>query len=406
MSKKIAYIVSNPGVNDARVIKMAKASAKKGYKVYLFGVYKPGFEYYEEIENMKIFRFEWKPLNLLLENSFFLPVINKINKKLFVYFGKKILPYKKYNLFSKIIIEEILKIKPDLIHAHDLICLPVAARAAKELNIPYIYDAHELEIHRNPPLPFFQKNYVKFIEKKYAKDASVVITVGKYVAKELSKHLPNKKIEVIYNSPDIEKTRHKLHNDLNIVDKKVILYVGKVAMGRGIEDVIKILPNLSNDIVFATVGPVDKRQKELLEKLADNLNVSDRFTILPPVKYNQVVEYIKGADLGLISVQPVTLSYQYSMPNKLFELSFANVPILSNDLDEIKEFIQEHGNGEVIDINDSVKLKFYISKMLKLKEKYLMNNETYQKLYNKYSWEAQLKNLFNIYNDLISSKNN
>ncbi len=400
MSKKIAYIVSNPGVNDARVIKMAKAAANKGYKVHLFGVFKPGFEYYEEIGNITISRFEWKPLNLLLEKSLFLSLINKINKKLFVYFGKKFLPYVKYNLFANIMIDEIIKSKPDIIHAHDLICLPLAAKAAKELNIPYIYDAHELEIHRNPPLPILQKLYVKSLEKKYSQNASYIITVGKYVAKELSKHLKNKKIEVIYNSPEISPTRHNIRKDLNVDNKKIILYVGKVAVGRGIEDVIKILPTLPDDVIFATVGPVDKKQKEILEKMAKKLNVSDRFTILPQVNYNQVVEYIKGADLGLISVQPVTLSYQYSMPNKLFELSFANVPILSNDLDEIKEFINEHKNGEVIDINDSIKLKYFISKMLKLKDKYIMDDSTYKKLYEKYSWDTQLNKLFNIYEQL------
>lgn len=401
MSKKILYIVSNPGVNDSRVIKMAKASAEKGYDIYLFGVHKPGFEIYEKIGNITILRFEWKPLELLVEKSFIFSFIKKINRKFFIYLGKRLLPYLKYHLFSGIMLEEILKIKPDIIHAHDLICLPVAAKAAKELNIPYIYDAHELEIHRNPPLPFFQKIFVKNIEKKYSKNVSLIITVGRYLAKELSKHIHNKKIEVMYNSPVISQSKHKLRKDLHLnEEEKIILYVGKVAMGRGIEDIIQILPKLSKNIVFATIGPVDKKQKDFLIRLSQKLNVADRFKILPPVKYDEVVDYIKEADLGIISVQPITLSYQYSMPNKLFELSFANVPILSNDLDEIKEFISEFGNGEIIDINDKVKLKLYISKILALKDNYIMDNNKYNELWKQYSWENQMKRLFNIYENI------
>ena len=60
--------------------------------------------------------------------------------------------------------------------------------------------------------------------------------------------------------------------------------------------------------------------------IAEKYKVSSRFTILPPVPYDNVVDYIKEADLGIISVQPVTLSYKYCMPNKLFELSLQMYP--------------------------------------------------------------------------------
>jgi len=401
MNKTIAYIVSNPGINDARVIKMAKAAANQGFMVYLFGVVKPGFESYEEIDNITFIRFEWKPINLLIEKSFIMKLIQFISKKFSIYLAKKILPYIKYKLFADLFFDEIVEIKPDFIHSHDLICLPTASKVAEELDIPYIYDAHELEIHRNPPLPIFQKFFVKHIEKKFAKKATYIITVGRYVADELGKHLDRQKIHVLYNSPEIVETRYNIRNDLNIADnKKIIFYVGKVAIGRGIEDIIKLLPTMSNDIVFATVGPVDPKQKIFLEKLSEKQKVSDRFHILPPVLYNQVVDYIKGADVGIISVQPVTLSYQYSMPNKLFELSFANVPIISNELDEIQEFIAEHRNGIVLDINNSIKMKYYIDKILKTKEKYIMDEKIYNSLYNKYSWKVQLEKLFKLYGNL------
>ena len=402
MNKTIAYIVSNPGVNDARVIKMAHAAAKKGYKVHLFGTLKPGFDAFEEIENITFYRYEWKPINILFEKSLFFQLVRFINKKFAIYLAKKMLPYIKYFLFSSIYADEISKINPDLIHAHDLICLPTAKHASTINNVPYIYDAHELEIHRNPPLPWLQKMYVKYIETKYSKDASCVITVGRYVANELAKHLPNAKIEVLYNSPIRNESPYKLRKDLKIADnKKILLYVGKVAMGRGIEEIIKILPSLSSDIIFATVGPFDPKQKALLKKMAEKYKVTSRFTILPPVPYDKVVDYIKDADLGIISVQPVTLSYQYSMPNKLFELSFARVPIISNELDEIQEFLEEHNNGIAIDINNMIYLTHYISKLMKTKEKYIMSDDQYENLVQQYSWEKQLEKLFVIYSNTL-----
>ena len=403
MNKKIiAYIVSNPGINDARVIKMANAAVKEGYKVHLFGVIKNGFQPYEEVDGVTFHRFEWKPINILREKSAFLKIVSLINKRFSIYLSKKILPYVKYKLFSEVMADKIIAIKPDLVHSHDLICLQTAKDVHDQLKIPYIYDAHELEIHRNPPLPLLQKLFVKHIEVKYAEDASTVITVGRYVARELQKHLVNSHIEVLYNSPILSKATDSLRKNLNVdTNTKILLYVGKVAMGRGIEDIIKILPTLSPDIMFATVGPFDPKQRTMLERLAMRYDVSSRFNVLPPVPYYQVVDYIKEADLGIISVQPVTLSYQYSMPNKLFELSFANVPIISNELDEINEFIAENKNGITIDINDVPSLAYYISMMMKNNENYRMSDEQYNLLTENYSWDKQIEKLLRIYKKVL-----
>ena len=404
MSTIIAYIVSNPGSIDARVIKMANASVEKGFVVHVFGTLATNFESYEVAENGIIFhRYEWKPYARIIENIFPLKVLNRVIPRLAVILAKVIFKFSKYFVFSTIFLEEIVAVKPDVIHAHDLICLPVAHRAAKKCDIPYIYDAHELEIHRNPPLPFFLKKYVKYIQQRYSKDAARVITVGKHVADILSNDISNQKISVLYNSPVIDKTPYNLRQDLQVTNTtKIILSVGKITIGRGIEDIIHILPSLPQNVVFVAVGPFDPRHKTFLKAQAIRYKVSDRFIILPPVPYYQVVNYIKSADLGIISVQPVTLSYQYCMPNKLFELSFAKVPILSNDLDEIREFIDENSNGKIVDINDSAVLIHQISKILFNTEEYKITDKQYDKLYEKYSWDSQLIKLFGMYKELLT----
>ena len=402
MNKVIAYIVSNPGSNDARVFKMVNAAASRGYKVHLFGTLKPGFLPYENNGNITIHRLEWNPVKRLIQTNIIFKNLNFINKKLCRFTAKTIFPYIKYFLFSSIFADQISKVNPDIVHAHDLICLPTARQVSKINKIPYIYDAHEYEIHRNPPLPILQKLYVFFIESLYSLNASYVITIGRYYAAGIAKHISSKKIKILYNSPVINKTSYNLRNDLKITDnKKIVLFVGKLTMNRGIEEVVKILPSLPSNVVFATVGPCDDTQRKIFTNLAEKFNVSSRFTILPPVPYDNVVDYIKEADLGIVSLLPIVKSYQYCMPNKLFELSFANVPVLSNDLDEIREFLSEHGNGTAINIEDPVLLNYYISKLIKSKKEFKMSDKTYEKLKQNYSWDKQLEKLFFIYSDTL-----
>lgn len=117
--------------------------------------------------------------------------------------------------------------------------------------------------------------------------------------------------------------------------------------------------------------------------------------------FEQVVAYIGGCDLGVISVEPITLSYRYCMPNKLFELALANVPIVSNKLDEIAEFIGEFGNGEVVDFASSAALAYTMFRMLEEKPRYVMGPQAQERLHARYSWAAQSAKLLAIYEAIL-----
>jgi glycosyltransferase involved in cell wall biosynthesis len=349
-------------------------------------------------------RIEWK-LPKLMASNFFFSFIKIVNKAWFSVFLKKLAPFIKYRKFSDIFEEHIVSYNPDIIHAHDLICLPAGFNAARKCKAKLVYDAHELEVHRHPPLPFFQKQFVSHIEKKYGRKADAVITVGRLIADELTSDLKRNDINVIYNSPIIKESNNNIRHDLRLTaDEPLIIYVGKITVGRGIEDVLGMLPNLP-DVHFAAIGPYDPKSKKMLENSALKMDVLDRFKLLPPVNYEHVVDYIKGANMGIISSEIVALSYKYAMPNKLFEMSFANVPVLSNKLVEIDAFLRELGNGKTVDFDNSEAIPYHISKFLSLHEQYVLNKEQFRLLEEKYSWTAQKVKLANIY-ELVQGKCN
>ena len=179
-----------------------------------------------------------------------------------------------------------------------------------------------------------------------------------------------------------------------------MIYVGKVTLGRGVGEILNLLPHL-RDVTFATIGPCDPATRERLEAEAKRKQVDGRFRILPPVPFAQVVNYIRGADLGVISIEPVTLSYRYCMPNKLFELSFANVPIIANELDEISQFLGEFGNGEIVDMEDEASLAYRIARILHEKQRYVMDAAKLKRLAAEYSWQMQSDKLLGLYRRIL-----
>jgi glycosyltransferase involved in cell wall biosynthesis len=67
------------------------------------------------------------------------------------------------------------------------------------------------------------------------------------------------------------------------------------------------------------------------------------------VPYQEVLQYTADADVGLVSVRPICLSYLYCLPNKLFECIQAGVPVLVNDLPDCVALLRTYGIGRVVE---------------------------------------------------------
>lgn len=402
--KKVAMLVSNPCVGDARVIKMAEAVRDMGAEVKVFGIYRNSDQVapYEVIGGIHYQRNHWVPMEKIRKHT------RKIPKKLSPFIAPKIdkfsFGFTKYEEFKKLLLKDVVNFAPDIIHAHDLITLPLGEEASKETGAKLIYDAHEYEIYRNPPLPSYMKKYVKHIEGRGVAVADHFITCGDMTGNELKELYDIKNMDILYNAPRISPLKgYDIKQQLRLDESTpLVVYVGKVTAGRGIEEVMPVIARLKN-VHYACVGPCDARAEKEMLKFAVKNKIEDRFHLVPPVHFDNVVSFIKTADLGIVSVMPVTRSYYYAMPNKLFELGFARVPILINDLAEAAPIVKKYELGEVYDSYNPGNLAYYITYMLKHKQNYTNNDELFRDFWRKYSWETQVKKLNRIYEKLAET---
>jgi glycosyltransferase involved in cell wall biosynthesis len=398
---RLAIVVSNPCIADARVIKMIDAAISGGHEVHVFATLGGGAPAYIVQNGVTYHRIEWKPIEYLKRKFLFKTFSLLSPKWFFLWLMKKVVDYCKYEIFSELFAEIISSVSPELIHAHDLICLPAAHAAADKCGAKVVYDAHELEMHRNPPLPLLRRLWVGYIEKKFSQKSAAVITVGERVKRVLSSHIGRNDIDVIFNAPVRNSSPSSVRKDLVLNDDvPLIIYVGKVTQGRGVGDVLSLLPKIPG-VYFAAIGPTDSKTEAALRVLANRLDVSDRFRILPPVPHDQVVSYISGATLGIISVEPVTLSYRYCMPNKLFELAFAGVPIFSNELDDVRDFVNNLAIGVVFDFSKTQQLPSEIQRMIINRNSFSLSLEKREILESVYSWDSQALKLNEIYRSLV-----
>jgi glycogen synthase len=349
-------------------------------------------------------------------------VLSRIRGRFRKYFNRRLLAIfheTTYRSFEDAFGKSVRDWAPDIIHAHDSVTWHTAARAASYLGARLVFDSHELEAHRNPPMSWRQRRRVERLERTCLPQADKVITVSNLIADYLAREYRIRRPTVIYNSPPARvstspENRTNLRAELDLCANDFILvYTGNATLNRGLELVVIALERLqgvrdparrfSGTYHLAIVGNQSGDAKPKLAALARQSRVGDKVHFLPPVPPEYVADYISTANASIIPVMPVTLSYEYAMPNKLFEAILAGNPIIGADLMEMAPFIADNRLGLTYQADS---LDDCVEKMIDLIirfQEFERSAEQQHELARKYAWEAQEKTLLAMYDDMLNS---
>ncbi len=308
----------------------------------------------------------------------------------------------KLNIFSSLfsLIKAAFKENTDIYHAHDLDGLLCAFPAALLRRKILVYDSHELwsEIY-----PFSNLGALRWLfkplEKALISKVKAGITVNHAIADFLTKKY-HKLFIAVYNYPSRTKqSKAPFSFKKRFPNKKIILQLGIVDEGRGLEQMVEAIKFLPKNYVVIFLG--QGKLEHQIRKKTKELNLENQIYVLPRVSPESVVDTIRQADLGLALTQQISLSYYYSSPNKLFQYIAAEVPILGSNFPEYKKIILKNGIGEVVDPSKPKLIAQTITQMLKKEnqKKYRKNLTELAKA--RYNWSRESKKLVKFYQNLI-----
>ncbi|MEN5306471.1 glycosyltransferase [Chryseobacterium cucumeris] len=382
MNKKILHLSPTDIRYDSRILKELKAVQKiENTTLVAFGIDdSEGHKY--ETEQMPFI----KVFNIATKNLKFLPRPVRYFLNLIEAFIRMVFPGIKY--------------KPDVIHCHDTLYLPIAKMIKLFCGSKLIYDAHELESDKAGQSKILSK-YTLFIEKMLWKDIDILISVSPSIIDWYDKHLGKKKSVLILNSPLLdtspkEKSKNNyLREKFNIPEgKKIFLYLGIISeVGRGVNLYLDVFQRKEVDshIVFIGYGEyVDE-----IKKIALN---NENIHYHPAVPHHQVVEVSTSADVGLCLVEAVSLSDYYCLPNKLFEYAFSELYILASDFPDIRKIVDEYDLGKCSSLN--AENLFEIVKDVQHSD---LDNRVKKDLYP-LSWNFQESELLKLYHNILKNK--
>ncbi|MGA2295930.1 MAG: glycosyltransferase [FCB group bacterium] len=324
----ICFISMSDISTDARTINFAKTFAKNSKKVCVISY----------CSNKDIIKFSKN--NILL-----LPVPKPLYKKAFL---------KTYH-FQKWIKNNYTNIKAKNYWAEDIYSLYPASKLSKVHKGKLIYDSREIysalgPLHRNP----FKQKVLSRFEKRLIKYVNEIVVTGvmdaEYLKEYFQKDIP---VHVVQNLPYYkEKINSNILREKYGIpqDKFIIIYQGMLLPGRGIIKIVEALNHLP-DAVFCILGEGNYKNKIL--ETAENLKLANKVFFCGVVPYYELHKWTSSADVGTVFIEPISFSYELSLPNKLFEYCMARIPSLVSDLPAMRAVLNEYPIGKIISVEST-----------------------------------------------------
>lgn len=285
---------------------------------------------------------------------------------------------------------------PDIFHAHDLPGLLCAWLPAAAKGKILIYDSHELwsDITLFGLWKIFRWPF-RILENILMPKVTAIITVNESITQILKKRY-HKPTIAVYNYTDVsQKKTTKSKTIIEPTGKKIILYIGALQPGRGLDKIIESAQYLDDSVQILLIGYGPERAK-LAQTIKDK-KLKNKVKLLPALPHDQIINIIKKAHLGLCLIENVSLSYYYSTPNKLFQYIAAEVPILASNFPEQEKIVLENQAGEVVDPSNPRQIAQKISFMLQPRQQAFYRRHLKNLAQKKYNWAIEAEKLVSAY---------
>ena len=243
-----------------------------------------------------------------------------------------------------------LNLSARVVAGMDLFALGAARACAKAAGAPLVYDMREFYFALGPLAgKGIKQKVVAAYERHMLRHVQEVIVSSALDAKIVTEHFKNiSQPSVVMNTPPykapvqskILREKHSIPSDATIA-----IYQGVVHHGRGLAPFIDAMP-LMPDVHLCIVG--DGPALDTLAAISTTAGIADRVHWHGTVPYDDLHAVTCSANVGLCLIEPISLSYEYALPNKLFEYMMAQLPVLCTDLPALRSEILSRPVGMLV----------------------------------------------------------
>ena len=245
-----------------------------------------------------------------------------------------------YARLNWLLARRIRKEKADIVWANDTDTLPACRLGAWGRPTRLVMDAHEIfpevpEIVHKPLVQTVWRTLERWLMPRCAARLTVCESLAQYYRQRLGVEMT-----VVRNMPE-RPPRPVARGERGT--QPVLLYQGALNVGRGVDwaiDALQWLPHCR----LTVVGSGDVEQE--LRRYAAQKPWADRITFAGRMR-PEALETLE-ADVGLVMLEDMGLSYHYALPNRIGDFVWRGIPMVVSDLPEMAAFVKRHRVGEVM----------------------------------------------------------
>lgn len=274
--------------------------------------------------------------------------------------------------FARQALDRLAEHRFDVVQAHFDKALIAASALSQRCGARLVFDAVEVPFDEEliPATPTARALRLAEIrrETEIARRADAWITVNDSLADAAAGRFGIARPMVLRNCQDEGPwpSDGRLRRDVGLGPQaRVLLHLNTLRRGEGVEVAVAALAQLPPDIHLVGLGPVPQRGfvKEMRE-LAAQLGVAGRFHVAPLQPPHALAPYIAGADIGVIARQGNLQNMRLSLPNRLFQMIAARLPVIATPLPEIARIVRHFGVGVLFDALDPAALAASVRRMV------------------------------------------
>lgn len=327
--KKICLISGGHISSTPRLIKEADSLTNGGCEVLVLAtqVVSSIVKFDEEVQSTR----NWRVYHAALyDRSWLSRLIDKTSKRLarahlfsknsdLIDYARAVIPW--YGSFLK----QIEMYKPDLIIAHSIAGLLVAAIAKERMGIPFGFDVEDYHAaEREGGLKDFSNRLGFDVMKMCLPAASYVSVSSPQIEGEMRKHFRMAKTEVVLNCFPLQPLKK-----IEIKSPRISLYWFSQSLGmdRGLLDVLEACKELKGDFELHLRGGCSEEVRRILLKHALEGGYHDRFFLEPRCGADQLLSESMRHDVGLALELPSPLNRDLCITNKILMYSVAGLAI-------------------------------------------------------------------------------
>lgn len=265
---------------------------------------------------------------------------------------------------------KIQKIKPDIIHAQNLLSGIPAWASKKLLNIPYAVWGQGSDVY----LP---GRFIRMASKTILKNADAVLALTEDMKQKMQK-LYDRDISVVPNGISPEKFNIK-SGEKKKGNSKTIIFVGRLHPVKGVSYLIEAMAIVHREMTDAKLILVgDGVERSKLEELAEKLDLNSCIQFMGQVQQERIPMIMQQADLFALP------SLSEGFPVVILEAMATGLPIVATNVGGIPDILEEGVNGYLVNSKSPGEIADRILMLLrndKLREEISANNREKTKLY-------------------------